>query len=86
MAAYKFGLRAVLQRLPDLPIQMVNQDFELAMLEASRSLFPKSIIHGCHFHLLQAWRRQICTFHFSLEVLMPCFNLIVKMRPLKMFT
>lgn len=37
----------------------INVDFELAMINSLRTLFPESDIKGCRFHLGQAWFRKI---------------------------
>lgn len=41
----------------DLNPQYISSDFELAFMNAAKSIFPNSTIHGCLFHYTQSiWR------------------------------
>ena len=43
----------------DLQISAIHLDFEEAVHDAVKSLWPDVAIRGCHFHLSQAWWRKI---------------------------
>ncbi|KAJ6230944.1 hypothetical protein M0813_06323 [Anaeramoeba flamelloides] len=40
---------------------IITTDFSLANINSIKTSFPKSSIHGCHFHFLQAIRRKLLT-------------------------
>ena len=48
-------------------ITTLHIDFEEAVLDAARSLWPSVIIKGCHFHLSQAWWRKLQNLGLSNE-------------------
>ena len=51
----------------DLKIAVRHLEFEIAVHEAVRSVWPNVIIKACQFHLGQAWYRKIQNLGLSKE-------------------
>lgn len=51
----------------NLNMSVIHLDFEEAVFDAVRSLWPNIVIKGCHFHLSQAWWRKIQALGLAVE-------------------
>ena len=57
--SYFTALKAITEFLPSWSPKGIIADFELAIYNAAKSLFPNAWYQGCYFHLLQLWRRRL---------------------------
>lgn len=49
---------AILREIPEWAPDTVNADFESAVMEAIKAVFPAAQFHGCFFHFSQSlWRK-----------------------------
>ena len=55
----------------DFQVTSLNIVFEKACHKSVLALWPDVSIHGCHFHLSQAWYRKLCELGLSVEYKTP---------------
>ena len=46
--------------------QTVLSDFELAIMQALRTIFPAAVVKGCYFHFCQALMRKVQHLHLQI--------------------
>lgn len=71
--------RAVCNALPSFRPISIMMDFEAAVINACRAVFPEAELHGCFFHLCQAVFRKVSETHRVDYVRDSAFKLHVKM-------